>query len=84
MKAADSQIPGTEVKEPVLTHGPSKGLDTIWAEVRRMKARLEALELAGSTARRDINRLDKKLYREEAKLPSDNHQGTQYPVGLFH
>lgn len=69
MRAEESQLPGIQVKADSQTHVPGKGTDTLWASVRRLKAQVEHLELALSTARRDINRIDKGQYRDKSKSP---------------
>ena len=44
--------------------------DTLWAICRRLQARVTELESQTATMRRDINRIDRKGYREaEAREP---------------
>ena len=69
MRAESSQIPGNQGRTVSQSNGSSKGQDVIWAMLRRLKARTDSIELALSTARRDINRIDRKQYREETKAP---------------
>lgn len=54
-------------KEPSNT-GP-KGLDTLYARLRRLEARVNNLEAGLSTARRDINRIDRANYRKASQSP---------------
>jgi len=73
MRAEENQIPVEKPKES-LSNNLSKPIkaDNLWAEIRRLKARVESLETQGSTLRRDINRLDRQNYRGASKLqPSD-------------
>ncbi|GAH94980.1 unnamed protein product [marine sediment metagenome] len=49
---------------------PKREQDTIWAEMRRLKARVQSIELAASAARRDISRIDRKQYRDNGKEPA--------------
>lgn len=87
MKAETNQIPGLErSKETVKLPADIKARDTLWAQLRRLKAQVANLELAVSTARRDINRIDRKQYREEEKsppsvIPGDGKQ--EYHPALF-
>ena len=87
MKAVISQIPGTErSKEPVKLPADIKARDTLWAQLRRLTARVANIELAQSTARRDINRIDRKQYREEKELPPSEIPGNgekEYHPALF-
>ncbi len=69
MRADKSQIPVNKVETVSQTHAGNKPTDNLWAQLRRLKAQIESLELAVSTARRDINRIDRKQYREDKSLP---------------
>ena len=69
MKAEPSQIPVLPVKKDGLTHTGTLPVDTLWASIRRIKAQVASLELAVSTARRDINRIDRKQYRGDKDTP---------------
>lgn len=69
MERRDNQIPGKIGQTVSLNDAPSRGQNTVWALVRRLKARVDSMELALSTARRDINRIDKKQYREQNSSP---------------
>lgn len=79
MKAQASQIPAEPEKPVSQTYVPTHGTDKLWATVRRLSARVVQLELALSTARRDINRHDRKLYRE-ASEPEPSHNGEKEPA----
>ncbi|GAI15880.1 unnamed protein product, partial [marine sediment metagenome] len=43
-----------------------------------------SLELAATTARRDINRIDRKQYREEEKSPPSLIPGTEQDLPQLH
>ncbi|GAI05257.1 unnamed protein product [marine sediment metagenome] len=83
MKAELSQIPVNERRTGSLTHTGSKSVDTLWAQLRRLKAQVDSLELAASTARRDINRIDKKQYREADKTPPSSVPQQELSPALF-
>lgn len=51
------------VKQPV-TQGRDKRLDSIFAHIREIRARLIALESQSSTLRRDVNAVRMKVYRD--------------------
>lgn len=63
MKAEKSLPPDNPVKTAGLTNNPTKGKDALWSNIRRLTDRVQSIELAVSTARRDINRIDKRQYR---------------------
>jgi len=69
MKAEQSQIPVKSVK-PKSSDNGVKYPSSLYAMCRRLQAEVNQLKLQLSTARRDINRLDKKLYRDP--LPSES------------
>ena len=56
-----SKSNGTSKHVP--THTPH-GVDSIQARLRRLEARIVTLELKASTARRDVDRISRKQYRE--------------------
>ena len=68
---------------------PTKATDTIWATIRRLIAQVQSMNEAISTLRRDINRIDKSIYRakdkdlatEIAERPGDG--GQQHHPALF-
>ncbi len=87
MKAENSQIPEAGVKTDGLTNPPVKGGVTLWAVIRRLTARVQSLELAASTARRDLNRIEKRQYRgkdnsppSEVENPPENGGGKYNPA----
>ena len=83
MKAETSQIPVNErSKEPVKLPADIKARDTLWAQLRRLKAQVANIELAVSTARRDINRIDRKQYREQENTPPSEIPVPGSPVVL--
>ncbi|GAI49796.1 unnamed protein product [marine sediment metagenome] len=85
MKAEKSQIPGPErSKELSKLPADNKARDTLWAQLRRLKAQVASLELAASTARRDINRIDRKQYREEDKGPPSIIPGIEQDLPQLH
>lgn len=69
MKAVKEQLPASELGKdlsnerviPVNT-GP------IWARIRQIESRLNAIEERTSTVRRDCDRIEKKMSREAAAL----------------
>ncbi len=65
-----SQIPEKEVKTGSQSHTPSKGVDALWSRIRRLTDQVQSIELALSTARRDINRIDRANYRGKDKTPA--------------
>ena len=67
-----SQIPQKSGQPISQNNGPGQGLANLWAEIRRLKSRVLSLETGLSTVRRDVNRVDRKQYRDEAKLPAAN------------
>ena len=69
MRADKSQIPVKPGQTASQTNAGTKPTDNLWAQLRRLKAQIESIELAISTARRDINRIDRKQYREDKVLP---------------
>ncbi len=69
MKAETSQIPVKDRQTNGLTNVPTRGTEHLWANIRRLKAQMASMELALSTARRDINRIDRKQYREDKESP---------------
>lgn len=73
MRAVES-IPGSEEKPQGLSNEqsnlPGNSQDRIYAILRRMSVRITLLETQASTLRRDVARIDKKQYRDEAKLPA--------------
>jgi len=69
MQAEKSQIPVKRGQRERLTTGREYSPNALWAYVRRLKARVEIMETGLTTARRDINRIDKKQYRDIAKEP---------------
>ena len=72
MKADTSQIPEAEVKTDGLTTKPTKAKDAQWSMIRRLTDRVVSLELAASTARRDLNRIEKRQYRGKDNPPPSN------------
>jgi len=81
MRAEEDQIPGNKVKQGVKPNPGKQPGDALWSHIRRLTDQVKSLELAVSTARRDINRIDRKQYREV-----DNNPPSQEPVlpaGLF-
>jgi len=70
---------------PGLPTAPKREQDTIWAEMRRLKARVQSIELAASAARRDISRIDRKQYRDNGKEPATLLPGKEEVLhpGLF-
>jgi hypothetical protein len=79
MKACPKQFPVENKPEEVKNqrHNPPVGGDALWSHLRRLEARVKALEEGHSVLRRDYNRLNSKVYREEQKggpsFPNDNH-----------
>jgi len=77
MKATE-QISVASKVEPGLTNEGSKapsdfGLNkpaTLYALVRRIKRRVDELEITLNNLRRDVARVDRKQYRELEKSPS--------------
>ena len=69
MKAELNQIPVEQGQNERLSNRPQMAGDKFWAIVRRLQARVESLETGLSTARRDINRIDRKQYRETSEQP---------------
>jgi hypothetical protein len=78
MRAAENQIPvEKKEKEPEKSlHNVAK-TDTLWAELRRLKARVSAIESQTSTLRRDYNRLNSKVYRDEKSHAALNENENQ-------
>ena len=74
-----SKSNGTSKHVP--THTPH-GVDSIQARLRRLEARIVTLELKASTARRDVDRISKKQYREVEPSPRQNSPEPDY-AGLF-
>ncbi len=74
------QIEVSKAGKPA-SNSQSKGadLDKLWAIARRLQSRVDVLEAQLSTVRRDLYRVDKKVYREEDKVPAtilpDNGKG---------
>lgn len=86
MRAELSQIPGNPGKINVSEPRSQQGYDTICAQIRRIKARLSEVELNLSTNRRDINRIDRKVYREaelQPSFPDKRPADVGLPAGLF-
>ncbi len=86
MKAEKSQIPGTESQTVSQTNVGKQPTDAIWSHLRRIEDRVKSIELALSTARRDINRIDKSIYREKDKSPPSEIKGNgeqDYHPALF-
>ncbi|MCK5644777.1 MAG: hypothetical protein KAJ19_28515 [Gammaproteobacteria bacterium] len=86
MKAEPSQIPVNTGQKIGLTNPGSTPGDTLWASIRRLKAQVASLELAVSTARRDINRIDRGQYRGKDKAPPDeipDNGEKEYHPSLF-
>ena len=69
MRAELSQIPIKEVQIKPSDNG-GKSPSTLYAILRRLSAKVNQLELQLSTVRRDLNRIDKKVYRQSDSLPS--------------
>ena len=69
MRAELSQIPIKEVKTKPSDNG-GKSPSTLYAILRRLSAKVNQIELQLSTVRRDLNRIDKKVYRQADSLPS--------------
>ncbi|GAI34198.1 unnamed protein product [marine sediment metagenome] len=84
MKAEVNQIPGHQGRKDTSNNVPhSKGTDALWSYIRRLTAQVKSLELAATTARRDINRIDRKQYREEEKSPPSLIPGTEQDLPHF-
>ncbi len=72
------QVPVVSKVEPGLTNEGSKassdyGLNkpaTLYALVRRIKRRVDELEITLNNLRRDVARVDRKQYRDLEKAPS--------------
>ena len=60
---------------PAIEPRPVKG-DTVFALLRRLGARLSAVEQNMSTIRRDLNRLDRKVYREPEEAAKIDNLGS--------
>jgi hypothetical protein len=63
---------------------PLRG-DALFASLRRLEARVKSLEAQASTLRRDVNRIDKKVYRAAQDAPAAETQkpgngGGMYPL----
>ncbi len=69
MKAVLSQIGDKLVKKAGLTTTPTQAKDAQWSYIRRLTDRVQSLELAASTARRDISRIEKRQYRGKEDIP---------------
>jgi len=67
MQAVKSQIPVKDVQ----TASQKQDLNSLWAIVRRLKQRVAELELQLSCCRRDINRIDKMVYRDKRSAPTE-------------
>ena len=74
------------------THVKPAEPGTLWAVVRRLSAKVRDLEAQLAIVRRDVNRIDRKQYREaENKAPShaemmaggDIPADDKLPQGLF-
>jgi len=91
MKAVLNQVPELErpVKEVSQSTAPKEGGSNLWAMLRRQKAQIGQIELVLSALKRDVNRIDRRQYREaKDEPPSFTPLGVkegepQYPVGLF-
>ena len=87
MKGDPSLIPARERQKSVSEPRTDTRYDHFAAEIRRLKARMSEVELQLSTQRRDMNRIDKKVYRDTERHPSIE---TKEPVeaqlsdALFH
>jgi len=74
MKALETTLGPAETKgqtpsqKDVVTHG-TKTPDSLYARLRRLEARVEQLELKASLLRRDVDRVDRRDYRN-LKRPS--------------
>ncbi len=88
MKAVLSQIPENERQTSSLNDQGRQHLGILWAQLRRLKAQVASLETAVSTCRRDINRIDKKQYRDNGNTPPSEiekpvGEAATLPPGLF-
>lgn len=88
MKAEIEQIPGTKGQIDTSNKAPhNKGADALWSHIRRLMLQVKSMELALSTVRRDINRIDRNQYRaKENSPPSEipgNGKPTEYSPALF-
>ena len=88
MKADANQIPVKNGQTKRSNQRTADNAGPLWRRIRDMQARLLSIEGAVSTIRRDVNRIDRKNYREDEKnRPSFDFKGNgendQYPVGLF-
>lgn len=61
---------------------PRGGLDILFARQRRLELRIERLEAATSTLRRDVFRVEKRQYREK-ETPAPESNVDKLPAGLF-
>ncbi len=78
-KAKSQTVPGED---------KLKGLDVLFAHLRRLERRTTEVESKVSTNRRDINRIDRKGYREAEAKELEPHpvaavQKSPYPDALF-
>ena len=70
MKAVLNQIPELEpVKEVGQSTAPKEGGSNLWAVLRRQKAQIGQIELVLSALKRDVNRIDRRQYREAKDEP---------------
>lgn len=70
---------GSSKNEP--TNGPYRP-DTFFARLRRLEHRVSFLEQQLSTARRDINRIDRKQYREMPPSVASPSEGVVDPNNI--
>ena len=86
MKAVLNQFPELEpVKEVGQSTAPKEGGSNLWAMLRRQKAQIGQIELVLSALKRDVNRIDRRQYREAKEEPPSLIPlgDSQYPPGLF-
>lgn len=73
------------VEQARQTTAQDKGGSQLWAELRRLKARLGQIELVLSNTRRDVARIDRKNYRDKVEEPATEQpqEDHRFPGALF-
>lgn len=73
----------TDSSQSVSSKAQDSGLDRVYALLRRINGRLVDVESKLSIVRRDINRIEKKVYRDqEQSIAPANHDEQQSDQAL--
>lgn len=79
MKLLEKKLNNLIQKEPVKARTPGHSLDTLFARLRRLEARVDHLEASLSTLRRDHNRVERNYYSTAKSAPQN---GDKMPAGI--